>query len=114
MAKKNRFFNWYIVIMLVVLYGIIWYSSKSVPEDSYAKNDFIRDLENDMVLRVEIQPNAETPTGVVSVEKSSGNTSILYVTDVNEIQTLIEKYDVPAYVKDIPRAGWFVTYVLPI
>ena len=114
MAKKNRFFNWYIVIMLVVLYGLIWYSSKSVPEDSYAKNDFIRDLENDVVLRVEIQPNAETPTGVVSVEKSSGNTSILYVTDVNEIQTLIEKYDVPAYVKDIPRAGWFVTYVLPI
>ena len=72
------------------------------------------DLEAGNITNVVIQPNAETPTGVVSVEKKSGEVRILYVTDVGEIQTLLAKYAIDPVVQDIPRENWFLSYVLPV
>ena len=114
MTKSNKGFNWYFVVMLLVLVGMVWYTSLGTSDNNYSKAAFVQDLEAGVVTKVVIQPNAETPTGVVSVEKSAGGASILYVTDVNEIQDLTEEYGVSAVVRDIPRENWFLSYVLPI
>ena len=114
MTKSNRGFNLYFLIMLGILLVMIWYTSMSSTDKGYTKGALAKDLEAGNIVTAVIQPNAETPTGVVSVEKKSGEVSVLYVTDVDEIQTLFEQYDIDPRVKDIPREGWFVTYGLPI
>ena len=114
MTKNNKGFNLYFLLMLGVLLLMIWYTSTNSSGDNYTKGKFVKELEAGAVTNVVIQPNAETPTGIVSVEKKSGETNVLYVTDVSEIQTLLEQYDIDPQVKDIPRENWFLAYVLPI
>ena len=114
MTKNNKGFNLYFLIMLGILLVMIWYTSANSSGNNYTKGTFVKDLEAGTVTGVVIQPNAETPTGIVSVEKKSGETNLLYVTDVTEIQDLLEQYDIDPRVKDIPRENWFLAYVLPI
>ena len=113
MTKSSKGFNLYFLIMLGVLLVMIWYTSMGSSNNDYTKGAFMKDLQAGNVTRVMIQPNVETPTGVVSVEKKGGDVSVLYVTDVEEIQTLLDEYGIDPLVKDIPRENWFLTYVLP-
>ena len=110
MTKSNKGFNWYFVVMLLVLVGMVWYTSLGTSDNNYSKAAFVQDLEAGVVTKVVIQPNAETPTGVVSVEKSAGGASILYVTDVNEIQDLTEEYGVSANIVDVLGEKQLVYY----
>ena len=114
MTKTNRGFHIYFLIMLGLLLVMIWYTSLSASDNDYTKGLFLKDLEAGNVTQVVIQPNAETPTGVVSVEKKGGDVRVLYVTDVAEIQTMLDQYDIDPVVKDIPRENWFLSYVLPL
>lgn len=114
MTKSNKGFNLYFLIMLGILLVMIWYTSLGSSDNDYTKGAFLKDLQAGNVTRVLIQPNVETPTGVVSVEKKGGDVSVLYVTDVEEIQTLLNEYGIDPLVKDIPRENWFLTYVLPV
>ncbi len=114
MTKNSKGFNWYFLIMLGILLVMIWYTSMSASDDAYTKGNLVKDLASGNVVSAVIQPNAETPTGVVSIEKKSGEISVLYVTDVEEIQTLMAQYDIDPRVQDIPRENWFLSYVLPI
>ena len=114
MTKSNKGFNLYFLIMLGILLVMIWYTSMGSSNNDYTKGAFMKDLQAGNVTRVMIQPNVETPTGVVSVEKKGGDVSVLYVTDVEEIQTLLDEYGIDPLVKDIPRENWFLTYVLPL
>jgi len=114
LTKNSKGFNLYFLVMLGILLVMIWYTSVGSSDNNYTKGKFVSELEAGNVVSVVIQPNAETPTGVVSVEKKSGEVSVLYVTDVTEIQTLLEKYDIDPRVQDIPRENWFLSYVLPI
>ena len=89
MTKNNKAFNIYFLIMLGILLVMIWYTSWGASENNYTKGAFLNDLNAGNVTQVVIQPNAETPTGVISVEKKGGGTNVLYVTNVDEIRTLL-------------------------
>lgn len=114
MTKSSKGFSLYFLIMLGIFLVMIWYTSLDSSDNNYTKGAFVRDLQAGNVTQVLIQPNAETPTGVVSVEKKSGEVSVLYVTDVDEVQTILAEYDIDPMIKDIPRENWFLTYVLPV
>ncbi len=114
MTKNSKGFNLYFLVMLGILLVMILYTSFGSSDDNYTKGALAADLEAGNITRVVIQPNAETPTGVVSVEKKQGEVSVLYVTDVGEVQTLLEQYAIDPVVKDIPRENWFLSYVLPV
>ena len=114
MTKNNKGFNLYFLIMLGILLVMIWYTSVGSSDNNYTKGAFMKDLQAGNVTSVEIQPNVETPTGIVSVKNKAGDVRVLYVTDVQEIQTLLDQYGIDPFVKDIPRENWFLTYVLPI
>lgn len=114
MTKSSKGFSLYFLIMLGIFLVMLWYTSLDSSDNNYTKGAFMRDLQAGNVTQVLIQPNAETPTGVVSVEKKSGEVSVLYVTDVDEIQSILAEYDIDPMIKDIPRENWFLTYVLPV
>ena len=114
MTKTNRNFNLYFLIILGVLLLMIWFTSIKSADNMYTKGALAKDLEAGNVTEVIIQPNAETPTGVVSLELKNGAHETLYVTDVKEIQELLNTYDIDPFVRDVPKENWFFSYVVPI
>ena len=93
---------------------MIWFTSLKSADNMYTRGSLLKDLEAGNVTEVIIQPNKETPTGVVNIELKSGEHDTLYVTDVNEIQELFNSYDIDPILRNVPRENWFLSYVLPI
>jgi len=114
LAKGNKGFNLYFLFMLGIILLMIWFTTSAMPDDSYSKKDLVADLEAGNVVEIVISPNTETPTGVVDLKLKNGEDHTIYVTDVNEIQDIIEQYDISPYVQNVPQENIFLTYVLPI
>lgn len=114
MTKSSRNFNLYFLIILGVLLFMIWFTSIKSADNMYTKGALDKDLAAGNVTEAIIQPNAETPTGIISIELKSGEHETLYVTDVKEIQKLFDSYDMDPVVRDVPKENWFFTYVVPI
>ncbi len=114
MAKNNKTFNIYFMLVLGIILVMVWYTMSKNVGNVYTKGAFLSDLESGNVKEVVIEPNAEVPTGVVSVEFKNGQRCDLNVTDVNEIQEILAKYDIDPVVQDVPKDSWISTYLLPI
>ncbi|MBP5624768.1 MAG: ATP-dependent zinc metalloprotease FtsH [Lachnospiraceae bacterium] len=80
----------------------------------YTKDQLFNDIDAGSVTEILIEPNAENGTGALKVTFASGAEKELYVTDVTEIENLLEEKDIPVYIGDIPRENWFLSYVLPV
>jgi len=86
----------------------------SEKEEIYTKAELTADLEGGRVTRAEIQPNKETPTGAVKVYLTDGRSRVSYVSDVKEIESLLEEYEINPIMRDVPKENWFLTYMLPV
>ncbi len=111
--KKNL--NTYFLVILSLLFLAAWmFRSLNGQETDYTRGELTKDLEAGSVLEAVIQPNKETPTGVVRVAINNGEEKTLYATDVNEIEKELVSYGLDPEVKDIPRENWFMTSMFPL
>ncbi|MCI9108767.1 MAG: ATP-dependent zinc metalloprotease FtsH [Lachnospiraceae bacterium] len=83
-------------------------------EADYTRGELKKALEAGQVLEAVIQPNKETPTGIVRVALSTGEEKILYVTDVKEVERELTAAGLDPEIRDIPRENWFMTSIFPI
>lgn len=83
-------------------------------ETDYTRGELQKALKEGKVLEAMIQPNKETPTGIVRVALVTGEEKILYVTDVKEIENELISFGLDPEIRDIPRENWFMTSVFPI
>lgn len=83
-------------------------------EADYTRGELKKALEAGQVLEAVIQPNKETPTGIVRVALSTGEEKILYVTDVKEMERELTAAGLDPEIRDIPRENWFMTSIFPI
>jgi len=71
-------------------------------------------LDKDEVVAVTIQQNREIPTGVLRITLKNEQSVKLNVSDVNDAQQLMEKYDFDSYVmRNVPSENW-LTSLLPL
>ena len=82
MNKNNKPFNLFFVIMLGMILFMVWYTSTKAVTNSYTLGGFKSDLAAGSIAEVVIEPNAEVPTGVISIELKNGERRELNVTDV--------------------------------
>lgn len=114
MNKKNQGYRVYFVLMLFLLGFAIILSFLQKQKTYYTKDQLFNDIDAGSVREILIEPNAENGTGALKVTFASGAEKELYVTDVMEIENLLEEKDIPVYIGDIPRENWFLSYVLPV
>lgn len=113
--KKNGGFAIYFIIILGLLVLTAWVGRDARSDYSYTRGKFEADLNAGDVLSVTIIPNQQTPTGEVSVQLKTGETKMLYVNDVNEIEThLRDDYKLDPKVAEVKQDSWFLTSVLPV
>ena len=106
----------YLVIVLVVMYFIMSFSSFGKSSSSYGYSDFITDIEAGNISKVEISQNSEVPTGTVKVtfKDSSRSSERFNVPDVNDITSLvIAQGEAKLVVNDVVRESIFLTTILP-
>ncbi len=114
MKQVNKIFGSHffaIILLMFIVYVLVTFEQES---NNYTRGDLIRDMEAGIVAEIEISPNAEAPTGSAVITFGDNRKSILYASDISEIENLVREYGYDPVVDDIPRESWFLAYVLPI
>ena len=75
--------------------------------------DYRKDMEDGNIVIVEIQKNAEVPTGILEVTLKNGEVKDLYVSDTSKEASLLYGEGIPYREGDVLRESWFVTYLVP-
>ncbi len=115
MKEKRRGVGIYIFLaLMVVALGFMWRQTSQASKNYITYAEFQEKLSDNEYMAIQIDQNAEVPTGVVEAKLRSGVTNFLYVSDVNEIEDMLkEKF--PAYtLSDVKRESWFTAYLLPV
>ena len=97
--------------MLILLVILIWFwLSGSSATSSYTKAQFMKDIEAGNVTAVTVVQNREIPTGSLKVTLKNGSQSVLYTSDVNELQLAMEDAGYVNYtVSEVPAENWIMT-----
>ena len=114
MNKRNRGYNAYFILVLLLLALLVIPSLLDSDQVEYTRGELIQDLEDGKIVYAGISPSRETPTGEVNFILDSGLTRTLYVTDVSEIEQLLISYDIDPEVKKVQGESWFLTSVFPV
>jgi cell division protease FtsH len=113
-GKNSKGINLTFIIIMALVLVTIWASTMKDNNGSYTKGQFIEDLENGDVIDVEIEPNSQVPTGTLNITLKNNEERTLYVSDVVEMQKLVEGYNIDPIVRDVPQENWFLTELLPL
>ena len=114
MKKNYRGIGFYIGLVLIVI--LVWYllGNSQDTAGAYTYVEFEKALDKDEVVAVTIQQNREIPTGVLRITLKNEQSVKLNVSDVNDAQQLMEKYDFDSYVmRNVPSENW-LTSLLPL
>lgn len=113
MKKTGKGVGSTLIIIALLLLVTIWIASLNSNQQSSRWDEFIGEYEQGNIVEVLIQPNKETPTGVVKFALKDNSTHTIYVSDVTEIEAMMREKNIPTTMQDVPKEGWFLTYVLP-
>ncbi len=114
MNKSGKSLNTYFFIIALLLFATFMFSQMNNKEENYTKAELVKDLDDGKVSDVVIAPNKETPTGSVRVTLSTGETKVLYVPDVSEMEHFFENKGIDVLMRDVPKENWFVNSMLPM
>lgn len=107
MKKKSRGLGvFFIPIIILLLFGIYLEMEKGSAR-AYTRAQFKADVAEGKVLQVEIEPNEQTPSGQLDIEFQDGTKAVLYVADVEAMETMLEENNIPVLRDNIPQDTWF-------
>ena len=109
--RKNKGFQGFGMYALLILSVIlIWYAMTSgTQKTNFTKAEFETALKGDKVSAVQIAQNREVPSGVVTILLKDESKKVMYVSDINEIQRLMDSFDFDNYYcTDVPKESWIM------
>ena len=114
MNKKNRGYNAYFILILLLLALLIIPNLLDHGQVEYTRGELLLDLEGGNVVHASISPSRQTPTGEVDFVLKNGAERTLYVTDVSEIEEVLISHGIDPEVKKVQEESWFLTSVFPV
>ena len=111
--KKRRASGMIIYALFVAVVLFILYTSMGKQSSTYSMTEFKSAIAADEVTSVSISQNEQVPTGAANIKLSDGTTVTLYVSDVNDIQDMLEEAKIPYNLTDIPHDSW-ISELLPM
>ena len=109
MNKRRGFGIWPLVLAVILLAVLLYDTILLNRAGDYTYPQFLQDIQEraDAIEEVIIVPNVEVPTGKVEVLWNDDSQSECYVTDVNEVQSLLKQTSVDRwFVTDAQRDSW--------
>lgn len=112
--NQRRGISIYLIFLAIMLAFTILPSLFGQTQVSYTREQLSQDIKNGKVANAVIIPSKVSPTGKVSITEFSGNTHIMYATDVAELEKYLINEHVNTVVKEAEKDNWFMTSVLPL
>ncbi len=106
MRTYGNGFGLYMLLILMVVFFWYFFAGQAAPNYTWAQ--LYAALENGNVQMVEIHQNSEVPTGSASIILKDGAESnpVLYVSDVSELERVLQKAGVTYTLSDVPQDQW--------
>ena len=114
MRNPNRGIGIYFLIVAAVLLLISFMSNEMQTKDSYNYKMFLEDLKSGDVTGVLLSPNAETPTGDVTVTLKNGIVHKLYVADITAVEEDMKKTFPDFEEEEVEKENLLLSYGLPV
>ncbi len=94
----------------------LWnFTSNQTDELEYTYSDFANEVANGEIESVIITQHTTVPTGELQIQKEDESiTEYLAVSDVNEIQVLLNQYNVKYAVEEIVEMAWITSILFPL
>ena len=115
MRRQLKGYGFYIIILGIILVAMLLSDSlNNTGTQNYEYNNFLKDLENNTVEKVDLYQNQEVPSGKVTVTFNDGKKEQFNVPDVKSVTELLFSSNNLKYtIHDISKPNWFLTSVLP-
>lgn len=114
MRRQLKGYGAYVIILIIIFAALLLTESiRNSSSDNYAIQNFISDLNEGTVTKVDFYPNVEVPTGKATVTLSDGSKKQFFASNADEIQGLTMSKGVVYEYHNITKPGFFLTNVLP-
>lgn len=101
---------------IVIVFLALWLTNRMQgKEQEMTYTSFVQEVKDKNVQDVMIKQNKTVPTGVVTVTlKDSDTVKQVNVSDVNSVQTLLEKYNIDYQMPNVQEDSWLTTILMPL
>ena len=104
--------GWLLFPLLLIVLALVLMPSRKQNELSYQQ--FKQVLESGDVGSLVIYQNEQTPTGEVRLANRAGEVYVTYVSDVNQIQQMLQDMDIDYSMNDVPQTSYWMSILLPV
>ena len=114
MGKQSRIWTGYLVFCGILVVLFIYLSGNMPTRGAYTWQEFQTAVEQEQIETVEIEQNREIPTGSVNALLKDGTEVSFYVSNVADVEKLLQYYDLQYTLDDVPGESIFSNVVLPV
>jgi len=114
LKKRTVNMGFFLIPIIILLLFCIYLEMTKSNSRAYTKVQFLADVAEGNIFQVEIQPNEQTPTGRLDIQFTDGTRTVLYVADVEKMESLLEENQIPVLMNNIPQDSWFRSLAMPI
>ena len=112
--QVGRPFRSYLFFLVILFTVLLIISKLGNREQEYTQAQLILDMEADNIQAMEITPQKEGPTGVLTVYLKNNNQRRLNVTSVSEIESLVREYGYDPVIRNRSWMNWLMETLLPM
>ncbi len=114
MKKQSRGVLVWLILVTAIVLSFSYLTRQMQNQNNYSYNAFQNDLEKGHVVEAMIHQNEQVPTGQLVVLLDNGQRMDMYVNDVKEIRSMLDRYEVAYEQTDVPRENKILTVVVPL
>ena len=105
-----------ILSFIVIVVIVLWMANQlQMHQQEMSYSAFVSEVEDDNVTNVYINQNSAVPTGTVSVTLKDDDTARrVNVSDVREVQELLDENNIDYGMSDVPRESMLTTILIPV
>lgn len=114
MKKRTVNVGFFLIPIIILFLFCIYLEMTKSNSKAYTRVQFLADVAEGNIFQVEIQPNEQTPTGRLDIQFNDGTRTVLYVADVEKMESLLEENQIPVLMNNIPQDSWFRSLAMPV
>nr|WP_207670393.1 ATP-dependent zinc metalloprotease FtsH [Muricomes intestini] len=101
---------------MLIIFLALWLTNRmQIKEQEMTYPRFVQEVQDSNVEDVTIRPNKEVPTGIITAKmKDSETIKQVNVSDIKDIETLLDKYDIDYDLRNVPQDSWVTSLLVPL
>ena len=113
MNRNAKGLGFYLIVVLLILLLLIYFRGGLEASQSWNYDQLEEAITQEEVVKVEITPNQEVPTGSLKVLLSDGNVKYVNVTDITKAESELREHEsIDLEIEDVERSSVWIS-ILP-